>query len=183
MIGEKIKQYRKNKSMTLSHLGEKADVTASYLSQVERGIIEPSISTLRKIANVFGLPVYYFFLEESKDNFLITKAERKIATLRDNDLTTSFITPVNLDSDSLNMVAFETVIAPFSERGKIHESVHDAEEIILIQKGSLQIAIGEDVHELNIGDSIYIKANVKHTMKNISDEEVICLSCISPGIY
>lgn len=58
MIGEKIKQLRKEKRMSLSELAEKAGVAKSYLSSIERNLqSNPSIQFIEKISQVLGVPV------------------------------------------------------------------------------------------------------------------------------
>lgn len=53
MIGENITQIRKLQGMTLTELAEKANISKSNLSNIERGInVNPSIKVLEKIAEV-----------------------------------------------------------------------------------------------------------------------------------
>lgn len=58
MIGQKIKQYRLQKKMSLSELANKAGVAKSYLSSIERNLqTNPSVQFLEKIAAVLGITV------------------------------------------------------------------------------------------------------------------------------
>ncbi|WP_026908907.1 helix-turn-helix domain-containing protein [Paucisalibacillus globulus] len=58
MIGEKIKQLRKEKKMSISELAEKANVAKSYLSSIERNLqSNPSIQFIEKISTVLGVSV------------------------------------------------------------------------------------------------------------------------------
>jgi XRE family transcriptional regulator, master regulator for biofilm formation len=58
MLGKKIKQLRLQRGISLSDLAERADVSKSYLSTIERDIQKnPSIQFLEKIADVFGISV------------------------------------------------------------------------------------------------------------------------------
>ena len=58
LLGEKIKQLRKQRGMSLTELAEKANVSKSYLSTIERDIQKnPSIQFLEKIAEVFGISI------------------------------------------------------------------------------------------------------------------------------
>ena len=58
LIGEKIKQLRIEKNMSISELAEKANVAKSYLSSIERNIqSNPSIQLIEKISPVFGVSV------------------------------------------------------------------------------------------------------------------------------
>ncbi|MBF6841806.1 helix-turn-helix domain-containing protein, partial [Acinetobacter baumannii] len=49
-LGNKIREVRQKAKLTLNDLASKTGLTASYISQVERGLIDPSISSLRRIS-------------------------------------------------------------------------------------------------------------------------------------
>lgn len=68
MIGEKIKELRQDKKMSLSELAEKANVAKSYLSSIERNLqTNPSIQFIEKISNVLGVSVNELIQEEQSD--------------------------------------------------------------------------------------------------------------------
>ena len=56
MLGETIRKLRKEKSLTLVSLASMTDLSPGYLSQVERGIAEPSLSSLERIAGALDIP-------------------------------------------------------------------------------------------------------------------------------
>jgi XRE family transcriptional regulator, master regulator for biofilm formation len=61
MIGERVKQLRKEKKMSMSELAEQAGVAKSYLSALERNLqSNPSIQFLEKLAAVLGVSIDYF---------------------------------------------------------------------------------------------------------------------------
>ncbi|GGE52459.1 transcriptional regulator [Pullulanibacillus camelliae] len=58
MIGKKIKELRVQKRLSLTELSEKAGVSKSYLSTIERNLQQnPSVHFLEKIAEVLGVSV------------------------------------------------------------------------------------------------------------------------------
>lgn len=58
LIGERIKQLRQEKKMSISELAEKAGVAKSYLSSIERNLqTNPSIQFVEKIGTVLGVSV------------------------------------------------------------------------------------------------------------------------------
>lgn len=66
MIGEKIKQLRQDKNMSISELAEKAGVAKSYLSSIERNLqSNPSIQFIEKIGVVLGVTVNDILREDS----------------------------------------------------------------------------------------------------------------------
>ncbi len=60
-IGEKLRAARQEQKMSLRELAEKADTSASMLSQIENGKAFPSVRSIYSIASALSLPVDYFF--------------------------------------------------------------------------------------------------------------------------
>ncbi|MDO7205614.1 helix-turn-helix transcriptional regulator [Paraclostridium bifermentans] len=59
-IGEKIIEYRNQKQMTIKEVAQIAGVTPSMLSQIEEGLSNPSINTLKMIAKALEVPLFNF---------------------------------------------------------------------------------------------------------------------------
>ncbi|HEV8352922.1 MAG TPA: helix-turn-helix transcriptional regulator, partial [bacterium] len=53
--GRAVRSIREERGMTLEALAEAAGVSASYLSEVERGLKRPSTDVVAKIADAFGM--------------------------------------------------------------------------------------------------------------------------------
>lgn len=97
MIGEKIRELRKERKLSLTELALRADCAKSYLSDIERGTRDnPSIHFLEKIADVLGVPMEYF---------LDTVARSPHATIRIHPSQQKFINGVQaLDWEWLSLV-------------------------------------------------------------------------------
>ena len=67
-IGEKLRAIRQQRQMSLRELADKADVSASMLSQIETGKAYPSVRSIYNIADALAVPVDYFFPEEGGNN-------------------------------------------------------------------------------------------------------------------
>ena len=76
MLGQRIRQLRQNKGMTLNDVADRTQFTAGYISQIERDLIDPSLSALRKIAKALGVPVY-IFLEEPDIKSVMIQANKR----------------------------------------------------------------------------------------------------------
>lgn len=56
-LGERIRSIRKERKITLKDLSQRADLSVPYLSDIERGVVNPSIETLQKIASAYDMTV------------------------------------------------------------------------------------------------------------------------------
>ncbi|TKH18973.1 helix-turn-helix transcriptional regulator [Bacillus wiedmannii] len=63
----RIKEVRKLHGDTLKSLAQKINYDYSNLSKIERGVYDPSISILKKIANIYGVSVQYLIGYEREE--------------------------------------------------------------------------------------------------------------------
>lgn len=184
MIGVRIREIRHKKGMTLNELSRLTGVTASYLSQLERDIIEPSLSSLRKIAGALNVPIYSFLVDEQKEHILIRKDERKKLELPGCSITYQFLTPMAFEGGTpakMEMIYYQLDPLSWSSEDYIR---HPAEEIIFIIQGNIEFYLNDEKYLVHEGDSIYIGENIPHRFYNPSTtEKVIGISSISPPVY
>lgn len=177
MVGAKIRERRLAMGKTIKQLAEECGVTSGYISQVERDLIEPSISSLRNIAHNLNLPMYYFFVETEANQMVVRKADRQKAR-DDTSFSYEFASPLRSDIFSPSMLMLEFKIAPNTKASKGYMS-HFGDEIMLVLKGRLKILTDTAECILEPGDSYYLKSDTKHEMWNISDEELSGISVIN----
>ncbi|MBL8098175.1 MAG: cupin domain-containing protein [Anaerolineales bacterium] len=67
-IGEKLRAVRQEHEMSLRDLADKAEISASMLSQIETGKVFPSVRSLYSIASALNVSIDYFFPEENETN-------------------------------------------------------------------------------------------------------------------
>lgn len=72
-IGEKLRTARLRQNMSLRELAEKAEVSASLLSQIENGKANPSVRSIYSIAAALSLPTNYFFPDGEKELEAVTE--------------------------------------------------------------------------------------------------------------
>lgn len=70
MIGQRIKNFRLQKKLSLSELAERAGIAKSYLSSIERNIqSNPSVQFLEKVSSVLGVTVNALLHDEGEEGF------------------------------------------------------------------------------------------------------------------
>lgn len=67
-IGEKLRTVRQERKMSLRDLADKAEISASMLSQIETGKVFPSVRSLYGIASALSVSIDYFFPEQANNN-------------------------------------------------------------------------------------------------------------------
>ncbi len=173
MIGKKIRKIRLEKNLTLKSLADRTGLTSSFLSQVERDIADPSINSLRKVADALDVPIFALLVSEEEPNPVVRKDERKTLRLPNSQMSYELLTP------DLNR-SMEVFISRLAPGGSSSTVVHKGEECTLVLEGSLEITIANETYLLNEGDSIYLQGAIPHNMVNLEEKELVILSCITP---
>lgn len=183
MIGDKIRKSRKAKAITLNQLAQLSGLTASYISQIERNLAEPSISSLRKISVALKLPLYTFLEETSELTRVIRADQRKQLKLRESNIVYEFLSPTGTsvhETPSLEVVFFSLNPKSWSREDY---SAHAAEECIIVLSGDITIDCVDETLALHAGDSIYIKNNIPHKAFNPGETVATAIMCLTPPVY
>ncbi len=183
MIGPKIREMRKKKGMTLTELARYSGFTASYISQIERDLIQPSLLALKKLSAALESPIYSF-LNYPERNHIVTRVEDRVKLdLPESAILYEFVSPMVRDKET--MPKMEIVYFKLDPDSWTSDKamVHPADESVYILKGTLEIFVDEERVLLSEGDSIYIRENASHRYYNPTDEVVEGLAIVSPPIY
>lgn len=178
MLGEKIRTKRMEKQLTLKELAEKTGVTQGFLSQVERDIADPSITSLRRIAHALNVPIFYFLIDDEKTNPVVRKNQRKVLRFPDSHLTFELLSPDLNRSIEMMKARLEPGAVTCDD-----PLTHPGEENIFIIQGQMKILIGEDVYILGEGDSIYYFSSIPHKIWSIGPEDLVFISAITPPAF
>lgn len=175
MLGTRLKERRQEIGMSIKELAEKTGLTSGFISQIEHGLAEPSITSLRNISNVLGVAVFYFLLDDFSVNPVVKKNERRVLKFSKSDLTYELLSP------DLNrqMEMFMAKLKPGEYTSKELE-YHTGEEAIHVLKGCLKIYIGDSEYILEEGDTIHFDSTRPHKIMNFSDVELQYISAATP---
>jgi transcriptional regulator with XRE-family HTH domain len=181
-IGPKIREMRKHRGMTLKEFSQRVGVTASLISQIERGVAAPSISSLKKISDTLGISIALFFNEEGKalaNDFspIVRKHERK--TLHPSPGVTYHLLSKNLQGKLEFLLAFYEVGASTGPKPYWHRG----EECALVLKGKLEVQIGSSVYVLLKDDSITFSCEIPHRVSNVGKVPAVSIWCITPPSF
>lgn len=175
--GAILRRYRLQRNLTLRELGERTGLTPSYISQIERGVVQPSLKVLEDLSAVYRVPVFYFFVDDQPDRLLVRKAERRQMASAGSDARYELLSPTlrrNLEVVSCRLAPGGTTAnEPFTHRG---------EEAVIVLSGTVEVAVGAVQFIIHEGDCIQFEAALPHRYHNIGDVEAEMLLCISPPV-
>ncbi|HWQ57487.1 MAG TPA: XRE family transcriptional regulator, partial [Clostridia bacterium] len=160
---EIIKLKRLEKGYTLAYMSEQLGFTASFLSQLERGLKKPSLDSLRKISDFLELPMIYFFFDDETEQKqeppsgdgacrVIRRGNRQKIMLPEIQTEYEMLTPSpNEINTQLNGSYCEVRPGCYMSEKMI---THGCDESMLVLKGKMRAFIGDATYDLEDGDSI-----------------------------
>lgn len=169
--GEKIRQVRKEKGLTLQELARQTGLSSSLISQIERQRVDPTVSTFWKICSSLNIPFNFFFEGGSEENYVVRKNERRIVELAGANVKYHDLTPPN-KSGTTDFILVEIQPGNTTEPELIS---HAGEECGYILKGTLKVFLGDKEFFLSEGDSICFPSTTPHRYINTGSEISISL--------
>ena len=175
-IGKKIKELRLQNDLTLEDLASRSELTKGFLSQLERNLTSPSISTLEDILEALGTNLSEFFHEDmeeqivfsTKDFFVDMKDEYQI----------EWIIP-NAQKNEM-----EPILLTMKPYGTSHEMAsHSGEEFGYVLKGSVTLVSDNKKYKLKAKDTFYINGKKSHYLYNHTNSEAVVLWVTTPPMF
>lgn len=175
MIGSKIKERRIELNLSLRDLGEKTGLTASFLSQIENDLTEPSINSLQKIATALKVPMFAFLNGGIQTEQVVRADSRKKLSFPNPHLTYELLT-ANINRQ---MAGFEIQLKA-GESHNAQQLYRATEEMMVVVQGEMEIQVGENKHHLKPGDSIYYEGAQLTGFSSVGGEDLKVLCVITP---
>jgi len=143
-VGERLRVIRSRRRQTLREVAERAGLSESFLSQVERGRASASVASLRRIADALGIAV--------SDLFQPAEASRPRVLRRDDRPSLAFgvlgrkllLTPNPLH----HLEVFVGELDPEGSTGAEQYAHGDSEELFVVIRGTVQLELGDEQFEL-----------------------------------
>lgn len=175
LLGQRVRARRVGLGFSLRDLASRVGVSASFLSQVERGKASPSIDTLASVSRALDVPIYYF-LVESPDP-VVRHNERQILSMPNSDLRYELLCPDLRKSMEAWLVRLRPGMISSNE-----PLSHATEEFVFVLQGKLEMRVGPNSYRLGPHDSIYYHGLVPHQFSSIGEEDLVFVSVATPPI-
>jgi transcriptional regulator with XRE-family HTH domain len=162
-VGARIRELRQAKGLTLKAVADHAKVTASLLSQLERGKINPSLSLLSLIASRLNVSVASLLESHERGEFgspVLRRGSRKTLFTEGRGRLQLLSTHYDLNCEFL-LNEWE----PGDSTGR-ERVVHQGVECGFVIQGKLTVELGSETYTLGPGDSITFPSSTPHRLSN-----------------
>lgn len=194
-IGQKLKEVRRSKEITLQDVARETGLSKSFISQVEAGDANPSIGSLKKIADALAIPLGALFEAESSNTDLdghghdggenpqnevrvVRSNQRKMLVWPEQDGKTYLLSPDVQRKLEVTLAELQ----PGHDSG-LDTYSHSGEECGYVIEGTLEVTVNGNVFVLEAGDSIYFSSHLPHRIRVFGDQVTKTFWVITPPTY
>jgi len=180
-LGQKIRSLRKSRGFTLQDIGGSAGCTKAYISQIEKGVVSPSISVLKRIATALGIRLVDLFIVpgEENDEIVVKRGEGFKIKYPRGDASLSMLVK-NLDGRNMQPLLKRLDPKAGSDGLYAHNG---SQEFGYVVSGEFDLMIEDKVYRLREGDSFYFNSSRPHGFINNEEVPAEIVWVISPPTY
>ncbi|MFT3690810.1 cupin domain-containing protein [Paenirhodobacter sp.] len=170
-IGLRIRQSRQRLGLTLGQLSEASGVSIGALSQIERGLVSPTVRTLYTIAGVLRMPPAQLIdpagydLTIGSGLYVLRAADQKVV-IDAGGVTKLLASPATIQT----MKCFVVTVQPGGTTGAEAYS-HPGEELGYVISGRFVLEVEGVAYQVKAGDGFALPSTLRHRFYNTSDSE------------
>lgn len=191
-LGKQLRLERNRRGLSLREVARRAEISPSMISQIENGLVMPSVSTLWSLTTILGMPIDELFNPPEASE---TSEPTRKHTQTDNPVAPHTDSPIQRGSgrERLRLAAgvvwerltvrpddkveFLKVVYAVGAESCPEDSLfrHGGKEYAYVISGTLGLQIGFAKYELKAGDSVSYHATQPHRLWAIGDEPVVAI--------
>ena len=178
-VGARLRARRLDRGLTIAEVAERAGLTAGFISQLERDLTSASLSSLYRICAVLGLRVGDL-IDDVPAGRLIRREEQARRSLALGNAEHLLLS----SRDERRFHVPESHIPPGGSAGEEPYTLPADVELVYVLSGSLELRVGDEVHELEQGDTLTYSPRDPHTWRNPSEtDEAVVFWTALPNPY
>ena len=177
-IGSKIKNLRLQKGLTQEELGDRCELSKSFISLLESDKTSPSMATLEDILNVLGTDFAHFFKEESNKRVVYGKEDYSVKQDPDLKNEICWLIP-NAQKNEM-----EPILITIEPGGSTYpDNPHEGEEFGFVTEGCITIVIDNEKYQAKKGESFYIACDKPHYLENTTNRQAKAIWISAPPSF
>jgi len=176
-IGTRLQGLRQEHRYSIRGLAQAAGVSASLISDIEHDKVEPSISTLKRLATTLGTTLAFFFTEaKNPDGRVIRASERSVLGQSVPPRSNAARRVIETSGVRYEIASppesgqIEAIYGRYEPGASLGDAItHEGEEWGMVLTGRLKVWVGEEIYFLDPGDAICFGSTIPHRMENVAE--------------
>jgi len=189
-VGPRIREFRKQRGLTLRSLAARAGLSIGFLSQVERGISSIGLTALGSVASALGHSVADFFdtpATAGAGDPVVVPMPRHFTLTRGENAAVQYVSgqqTYRMLSERGAGLVLEPMVVHIAPGGRRENAYgHAGEEFAYVISGELLYEVDGVEHRLGPGDSVHLRSSVPHSMYNDTEEVTTVVSVVTPRLF
>lgn len=172
-VGAWVRRLRIDQGMSLRALASRTDFSPSFISQVENGVVSPSIASMEKITSALGSSLSECFAAAAtgEANLIVRVADRLQMASLWSKARIEALSPIT----GRRVEPWLITLDPGGRSAK-HSSMHSSEEFAYVLEGEPTLTLGPEEHVLCPGDAVTIRARALRRWENRTSSVVPILN-------
>jgi transcriptional regulator with XRE-family HTH domain len=162
-LGERVRALRQRRKTTLSELAERAQVSSSMISDVERGAKAPTVLVLDRIATALGTTIARLLRDERAARVIALPLGRQDVARDPAGWERRILSPV---VPGFEFELMRTTIPPGVDAGEFPPHAPGSHSYLAVAEGTLRLTLDGEEHVLHAGDSVYFAGDCRHGFAN-----------------
>ena len=151
-LGARIKRIRKTRGLTLKDIEARSQVSATHISEIERGKTSPTIGALSRIALALGKDTAFFLERQNLDDVSKIKYEDRQKTPFKN--AQGYYQQLTMGIPGGHLQTYRMHLDPGGVLQYAHPE-HEGEATLYCSHGEVQFSVEGEEHTLHEGDSVH----------------------------
>mgnify|MGYP001202734906 CR=1 FL=1 len=170
---EIIRRLRKERDMTLRQLAAKSGLSISFLSNIENGRVNITVSSLKKIATALEVPVARLVSGDEINELVVVRRQQRLNIVHHHSSKGTVVQQFLTRSPNFDL-EIVVIKLPAGTSSENHKS-HLGQEFTYVLKGTIILYLNDTTTELGAGDMAYYDASIPHKWENssTSDAEIL----------
>lgn len=164
-LGDVLRGHRERRRLSLRALADESGLSASFLSQVERGLTDPSVGSLRRIAQGLGVRISEL-LDDGSPAMpgveLARQQDRQTIELAHSGVAIEPFPVTESVGLSAQIRRYSADVAFASD-----ETAHEDDELLYVVEGRLELVTGDARAVLGAGDGAIVRRRSRHGLRPV----------------
>jgi transcriptional regulator with XRE-family HTH domain len=177
-LGRQIRALRRERDLTLANLAETTGLSLGLISQIERGLSEPSVKALHLLATALGVTIGWFFRDQAAEehaDIVVRRGERRTIGYA-GGIADELLSP-RIDGQ------LELLLCRIAPGSGAEPYVHEGEEAGYVVAGTFELTVDGRTYVLGAGDSFGFASMRPHSYRNPSRQETVVIWAITPPSF
>ena len=161
VLGARVRELRRDRGLTLKELGREARLSYPFLSQLERGLARPSMSSVERIARALDVPVSTLWRGPRRERARVVRAGDGRVTAHLVPGAPGGVRDVLGDGSPLRVREWSGGARAWPEEG----DTTTGDVLVYVVRGAVDVDLDGTVHALREGDSLFFDGTVRHRLR------------------